>query len=100
MSEPSFGGHPVETTFFEDETVVTCKGISGTVTQLDHWLHNHKKNGLDKFYFGVGDKISEIEIEPVSNMVKIACLKEDYFSFKMKLNKYIFQVNKIRANGI
>lgn len=93
LTETTFGGHPVSLEDYEGVTVVSCKGVIGTLDQLDYWLHNHKRTSTETFYFGVGEKRSEIVLQP-DNMVKIACLQEDYFSFKLKLNKFIHGVHR------
>jgi hypothetical protein len=92
-TDVTFGGYPVELSFIGNNTLVTCKGVTGTIDQLDYWLHNHNKNNFEKFYFGIGDKLSEI-VRNKDNDVEIACLKEDYFGFKLKLNQFIHGVNK------
>jgi hypothetical protein len=87
-----FGGYPVSISFIGEEVLVTCKGVTGTLEQLDYWLQQHRKNNFEKFYFGYGGKLSEIVRD--GEEVKIACLSENYQSFKLKLNKFIHDVNR------
>lgn len=90
----SFGEHPVDIDHDLDSgiTVLTCKGVTGTLDQLENWLYNHYRDNLTKYYFGVGSKLSEIVRD--GDKVKIACLQEDYVEFKLKLNRLIHGVNK------
>jgi hypothetical protein len=92
----SFGGYPVDVDhdLDTDVTIVTCKGVTGTVGQLENWLYNHYKDTLTTYYFGIGDKLSEIVRD--GNEVKIACLKENYVEFKLKLNRLIHGINKCK----
>ncbi len=89
----TFGGYPIEEWHLNgDHMAITVKGLTGTVDQLEDWLFHHYSDPYRKYYFGLGDKLSEIVRD--GDQVKIACLKEDYVGFKLKLNKFIHAVNK------
>lgn len=86
MSEMTFGGYPVRTRKISNsETLVNCKGVTGTLSQLVTWLENHRPSDLNTYYFGVKSKQSEIKLD--GQTIKIACLEEDYKSFKSKIIK-------------
>lgn len=88
----TFGGYPIETFHLTQYGVaITVKGVTGTVDQLEHWLRNHYKDPYAKYYFGFGEKRSEIVRD--GELIKIACLSENYVEFKLKLNKFIHVVN-------
>ena len=84
MSNLTFGSYDVETRKIGEETFVSCKGVIGTLSQLENWLDNHKSEPFKKFHFGMGSKLSEIVID--GDYVKIACLQEDYSSFRKKVS--------------
>lgn len=92
ITNVTFGEYPVYVSSVNNEILVTCKGVTGTLEQLDYWLQNHRKNNFEKFYFGYGGKHSEIVRD--GEEIKIACLSENYHSFKLKLNKFIHDVNR------
>lgn len=87
----TFGGYPVEYRTIGDECFVSCKGVVGTMSQLERWLDNHLSDPYTKFYFGRGDKLSEIVRD--GDDVKIACLRENYSKFVTKLTKFIHEYN-------
>ena len=91
-TDVTFGGYPVLILEESGVTLVSCKGVTGTLGQLEDWLHNHKKMGIIKWYFSYADKRSEIVVD--GERVKIACLEEDYNEFKVKLNKFIHGRNR------
>ena len=99
LDDFTFGGYPIDVDHDLESgvTIVTCKEVSGTLDQLEDWLRNHHKDNYSKYYFGVGEKRSEIVRD--GEMVKIACLKEEYVEFKIKLNKFIHVVDKNRARS-
>lgn len=90
--EKTFGGYPVIIESHLQYTLVKCKGVTGELSQLERWYKGHGKDDFAKFYFGFGDKLSEIVITPF-NTVKIACLEEDYNSFKNKVKQLISNVS-------
>jgi hypothetical protein len=92
-----FGGYPVKMMHdsISGTTIITCKEVTGTLGQLEDWLFNHYKDPYTKYYFGYGDKRSEIVRD--GEDVKIACLKENYLEFKLKLNKFIHGVGRNRG---
>lgn len=98
LTDATFGGHPVEVDIFDGEVLVTCKGVTGTLDQMDHWLHNHYRDNFQKYYFGVGDKMSEIIRD--GERVKIACLEDEYLDFKIRLNKFIHDVRRAISSRV
>jgi len=71
--ELTFGGFPVEMELIDDEVYVTCKGVTGSLTQAEKYLENKKG---EKFYFGE----SRIRNYP-NKMVKIDCLIDSLENF-------------------
>lgn len=93
-TDVTFGNYPVLILQEKGVTLVSCKGVTGTLGQLEDWLHNHKNMSVVRWYFGYADKRSEIIVD--GERIKIACLEEDYKQFTKKLNKFI---HDRRANG-
>ena len=92
-----FGGYPVQFHYgYENKDIimVTCKGVTGSLDQLEDWLFNHIRNPYQPYYFGYGEKRGEIVRD--GELVKIACLSEEYVGFKIKLNKLIHGVNRAK----
>jgi len=40
----TFGGHPVEFEVKENEVFITCKGVTGTLTQVNNFLKGRGQN--------------------------------------------------------
>lgn len=74
INEMTFGGFPVEIKFQDDEVFVTCKGVTGTLTQARHFLK--RKGNLNKYYFGE----SRIRMRP-DKRVRIDCLEDSFRQF-------------------
>ena len=64
----TFGGYPIEMELIDDEVYVTCKGVTGTASQIKTFLKN-KSGGRYKF----GD--SSIKCYP-NKIVRIDCLSD------------------------
>jgi hypothetical protein len=94
IDETTFGGYPVTIQESNIGVLVACKGVVGTLDQLEYWLFNHVRSPYEKFTFGEGAK--EAEIVRDGNLVKIACLQEEYVGFKLKLNNLIHGVNRAK----
>lgn len=94
-TDVTFGDHPVFILEESGVTLVSCKGVTGTLGQMEDWLRHHKTTFATKYYFGYADKKSEIVLD--SGMVKIACLEENYEEFKTKLNKFIHDCRRKRS---
>jgi hypothetical protein len=71
--ELTFCNFPVEMELVGDEVYVSCKGVTGTLTQAELYLDNEKGK---KFYFGE----SRIRNYP-DKMVKIDCLIDTRVKF-------------------
>jgi hypothetical protein len=84
MPDLTFGDYPVTTKNLGSDVLINCKGVTGTLSQLTAWLDNHANDPYAKFQFGMGSKISDIIIDGTN--VKIACLQEDYSTFKKKIS--------------
>lgn len=86
----TFGGHPVFRRFVHGKPYFKCKKVIGSLDQLKDWNSNHKSQNFREFLFGE----EKIELNPLTNMIKIACLEEDYFSFKFKVSNLIHENNR------
>src|SRR5689334_1298129 len=95
-TDVTFGGYPVSILEEAGITLVSCKGVTGTLGQMEDWLYNHKKMFITKWYFGYADKRSEIIVD--GDKVKIACLEENYQEFISKLNKFIHDCGRQRGS--
>lgn len=71
--ELTFNGYPVSLELIDGEVYVTCKGVTGSLTQAEKYLDNEKGK---KFYFGE----SRIRNYP-DKMVKIDCLIDTFENF-------------------
>jgi hypothetical protein len=91
----TFGGHPVLVLEESGVTFVSCKDVTGTLGQLEDWLHNHKTMYVTKWYFSYADKKSEIIVD--GDKIKIACLEDNYKEFVPKLNKFINEFSRKRS---
>lgn len=69
----TFGDHPIHMELINDEVLITCKGITGTLTQGHDFL-NRKKN--TRCFFGE----SKIRSYP-NQIVKIDCLEDTLSQF-------------------
>ncbi len=62
----TFGGYPVEFTKQDGEIYITCKGVTGTLTQIEKFL---KKKSKTRYKFGN----SNIRSYP-KKIIRIDCL--------------------------
>jgi hypothetical protein len=69
----TFAGYPVTMELIDDEVYVTCKGVTGSLSQATAYLEKKKK---EKYYFGE----SRIRSYP-DKMVKIDCLMDTFGKF-------------------
>lgn len=67
--ELTFGGYPVDFKVVNGEVYITCKGVTGTLTQVQAFLSDKQMRKQHKF----GKSI----IKPIrGKMVKIDCLRD------------------------
>jgi len=66
--ELTFGGYPITFTKVDGEILITCKGLTGTLTQIDNFL---KKKTITRYKFGD----SNIRTCP-DKKVRIDCLTD------------------------
>jgi len=69
----TFGDYPVYMEVIGEEVFITCKGITGTLTQGHKFLNKEKKT---RYYFGV----CRIRSYP-NKIVKIDCLEDTLTQF-------------------
>lgn len=84
--ELTFGGHPVEFKVIDDEVYITCKGVTGTLTQVENFLKQR----------GTNHKFGKSKIRFWRNgMVKIDCLEDT----KTKISNLAFHAKKLKKYG-
>jgi hypothetical protein len=88
MKDLSFAGYPVTMELIGDEVYVTCKGVTGTLTQARGFISNSKSGIIH--YFGVA-KIKRGK----EKTVNIDCLND---TMKKFIN--IYKQAKHLKNGI
>lgn len=65
----TFGGYPITFEYINGDVLVTCKGVTGSLSQAKNFLK--PKGGIVQHYFGT----SKIYNRP-NKMVRIDCLED------------------------
>jgi hypothetical protein len=83
----TFGGFPMTFELIDGEVYATCKGVTGSLTQVEKFL---KKKDKTRCYFGVARMTGY-----PNKMVKIDCLKDTKEQLKFLFN----HAKQIQENG-
>lgn len=87
MEKLTFGGYPLKVIFLEGTTIIKCKGVSGTLNQIELFL-NGKPHEV--FYFGeskmVRLRLGEVEIDCLKDTMDN--INEVYTKLKKQENAF------------
>jgi hypothetical protein len=86
--EALFGGYPVDIEVRGDDAILTCKGVTGKLSQLEAYM---QKKNYPSNYYPFGDNC---HIEEEGKFIRIACLKESRSMINRLVSQLRLEMNK------